>query len=126
MGDCIAFPADGLEEGMPTAVGSSEQTLESMMNSYDDSYGEEMYSSEGGDMVPFSEDGTYDEFVVSEDYEGNEVIESDDMDDIEAEMEDSTGEEPEMIEGSGDIVIEDFTEDMAPVEDGTSEGESTE
>ena len=126
MDDCIAFPADGLEEGMPTDVGSSEQTLESMMNSYDDSYGEEMYSSEGGDMVPFSEDGTYDEFVVSEDYEGNEVIESDDMDDIEAEMEDSTGEEPEMIEGSGDIVIEDFTEDMAPVEDGTSEGESTE
>ena len=126
MDDCIAFPAEGLEEGMPTAVGSSEQTLESMLNSYEDVYNEDIYSSEDGDMVPYSEDGTYDEYTVSEDYEGYDVIESEGMDDVEVEMEESTGEEPEMLEDSGEIVIEDFSEDLEPAEGETSEGESAE
>ena len=129
--DCIAFPAEDLEEGMQTVVGSSEQTLESMLNSYEDFYNEDMYSediysSEDGDMVPYSEDGTYDEFVVSEDYEGYDVIESDGFDDVEMEMEDYYVEEPEMVEDSEDFMIEDFTDDMEPLEDGTSEGESAE
>ena len=126
MDDYIAFPADSLKEGMPTVVGSSEQTLESMVNSSAEDSGTDIHSSEDGDMVPYSEDGTYDEYTVSEDYEGNDVIESEGMDDVETEMEDYTGEEPEMIEEPGDVSIEDFTEDMEPVEDGTSEGESAE
>ena len=64
--DCIAFPAEGLEEGMDAVVGSGEQTMNAMMS--EDMGEPDMESMEGegssdemvpeeemGEMVPYEE-----------------------------------------------------------------------
>lgn len=67
--DCIAFPAEGLEEGMDAVVGSGEQTMNAMMSDMSEDMGEpDMESMEGegssdemvpeeemGEMVPYEE-----------------------------------------------------------------------
>lgn len=67
--DCIAFPAEGLEEGMDAVVGSGEQTMNAMMSDMSEDMGaSDMESMEGedssdeiipeeemGEMVPYEE-----------------------------------------------------------------------
>ena len=71
--DCIAFPAEGLEEGMDAVVGSGEQTMNAMMS--EDMGEPDMESMEGegssDEMVPAEEMG---EMVPYE--EGTEEVSS--------------------------------------------------
>lgn len=67
--DCIAFPAEGLEEGMDAVVGRGEQTMNAMMSDMSEDMGAaDMESMEGegssdeivpeeemGEMVPYEE-----------------------------------------------------------------------
>lgn len=57
--DCIAFPAEGLEEGMDAVVGSGEQTMNAMMSDMSEDMG-------AADMESMEEEGSSDEIVPEE------------------------------------------------------------
>ena len=120
--DYIAFPAEWLEEGMNTVIGTREQTLDSMSMPLE---GETDYQGSGEDSVyddSFQEPGGYEEFTVDAGSDGDFSLEQEFI------MEESDGEMPVVVDESGgeipaftdegqEIVDEDSWEMPAVIED---------
>ncbi len=118
----IAFPTSSLEEGMSTVVGTGEQTMEAMFESYDseDDFteyeDEELYEDDGA-LFDDSGEMIYDESELDESDMEDIVIE-DDFEDMVIEIDESMPEEYMEDTYDADSVDESviFDDDLEPIE----------
>ncbi|MBQ9064308.1 MAG: efflux RND transporter periplasmic adaptor subunit [Blautia sp.] len=116
--DYIAFPSRSLEEGMPVKPGTLDQTViyDDYDESYDDEYGmydeygeygDEMYD-ESYDMMPgeeyADEDGVYKNEIG---IDSGEIFDDTEVWDDSWYMDESTGDEPYVMEGDEVYVVDD-------------------